>query len=95
MNVTITARHFKLQDDLNDYMESKLKRLDRYNDNIIDADLVLGWEKQERYAELKLNLNHSQIVLKEVTDDLKKSFDLLMDKAERQLKREKEKRQKH
>lgn len=92
MKTTITARHFQLEEELHDYMLSKLERLNRFSDNITSAELILGWEKQIRYAELKLGLSSSTIVVKEESEDLRKSFDLLMDKAERQLKKYKDKR---
>lgn len=91
MNLTITARRFKLPDDLRDYIEEKSQRLTRYYENILDTEVILGWEKQARYAELKINANGTPVVLKETSEDLRKSFDLVLDKAERQLKRTKNK----
>ena len=91
MNFTITARHFKLPDDLRMYIEEKSNKLNRFHDNILGAEVILGWEKQKRYVELKINVNNKPIILKEMSEDLRKSFDLVMDKAERQLKRHKAK----
>ncbi|MCB0264849.1 MAG: ribosome-associated translation inhibitor RaiA [Calditrichia bacterium] len=92
MNLAITARKFKLQDDLRSYIEEKSQKLSRFYENIIDTEVILGWEKQQRYVELKIKVDHSMIVVKEYSEDLRKSFDLLLDKAERQLKRHKAKR---
>ncbi len=91
MNFTITARHFKMKDDLKQYVEEKVHKLDRFYDRILDAEVILGWEKLNRYSELRINVNGKQIVIKEVSDDIRKSFDLALDRAERQLKRHKEK----
>ncbi len=91
MNLAITARRFKLKDDLRSYIEEKSQRLSRYYNNIIDTEVILGWEKQDRYVELKIKVDQKQIVVKEISDDLRKAFDVLLDKAERQLKRHKEK----
>lgn len=91
MNLAITARRFKLQDDLRDYIEEKSQKLNRFYDNIIDTEVILGWEKQQRYVELKIHVDNNLIVVKENSEDLRKSFDLLLDKAERQLKRHKAK----
>ncbi len=76
MNFNITARHFKLQDDLKNYVEEKVKKLDRYYDNILDVDVILGWEKLNRYTELRIKVYNKQIVIKEVSDEILKSFDL-------------------
>lgn len=91
MNLSITARHFKLKDDLKNYVEDKIKKLDRFYDNILDVEVVLGWEKLNRYAELRIRVYNKQIVIKEVSDEIRKSFDLALDRAERQLKKYKEK----
>lgn len=91
MNFSITARHFKLQDDLKEYVEEKVKKLDRYHENILDVDVVIGWEKQNRYTEFRISVYGKQIVIKEISDDIRKSFDLALDRAERQLIRYKDK----
>jgi putative sigma-54 modulation protein len=91
MNFNITARHFRLKDDLKNYVEEKVKKLDRYYDNILEVEVVLGWEKLNRYTELRIKVYNKQIVIKEVSDEIRKSFDLALDRAERQLKKYKEK----
>lgn len=91
MNFKITARRFKLPDDLRGYIEEKSGKLNRYYDGIIDMEVILGWEKQARYVEQKIKVNNKLIIVKEVSDDLRKSFDIGLDKAERQLKRYKAK----
>lgn len=91
MNFNITARRFKLKDDLRNYVEEKAKRLDRFYDHILDIDVILGWEKLNRYTEMRINVYNKQIVIKEVSDEIRKSFDLALNRAERQLKRYKEK----
>ncbi len=91
MSFKITARHFKLPEDLKAYIEEKISKLERFHDNILGTEAILGWEKQQRYVELKINVNSKPIILKEVSEDLRKSFDIAMDKAERQLKKHKAK----
>ncbi len=91
MNLSITARRFKLKDDLRSYVEEKAKKLDRFYDGIIDTEIVLGWEKLIRYTEMRINVNGKQIIIKEEAEELRKSFDLALDRAERQLKKFKEK----
>lgn len=91
MNLIITARRFKLKDDLRDYVKEKAGKLSRYYDGILKVEVILGWEKLMRIAELKINVNGKQIVIKETSDELRKSFDLALDRAERQLKRYKSK----
>ncbi|GAB4184675.1 MAG: hypothetical protein Kow00108_22210 [Calditrichia bacterium] len=91
MNLSITARRFKLSDDLRDYIEEKMQKLTRYHENIINAEVILGWEKQSRFVEVILDVSQDKIVVTEKTEDLRKSFDLALDRAERQLKKYKTK----
>ncbi len=91
MNYKITARHFKLSDDLREYVEEKVKKLERFHENIMDIDVVLGWEKLNRYTELRISVYNKQIVIKEDSVEIRKSIDLALDRAERQLKKHKEK----
>ncbi len=91
MNLTITARHFKLPEDLRSYIEDKANKLNRYYDGIINMEILLGWEKLTRYVEILIDVNNKKIVVKESSDELRKSFDLALDRVERQLKRYKEK----
>jgi len=91
MNLIITARHFKLKENLKAYVDEKVRKLDRFYDGIIDVEVILGWEKQNRYVEMRINVFNKQIIIKEVSDEIRKSFDLALDRAERQLKKYKEK----
>lgn len=90
MNLTITARHFKMKDQLRNYVNEKAVKLDRYYDGIVDLEVILGWEKLTRYAELRISVNNKQIIIKEISDDIRKAFNLALSRAERQLKRYKE-----
>ncbi len=92
MNFKITARHFKLPDDLREYVEEKIQKLNRFFDGIVDVEVILGWEKQTRYVEIKIHVFNKDIIVKEISEDLRKSFDLALDKAERQLKKYKSKK---
>lgn len=91
MNLSITARRFKLKEDLRNYVEEKASKLYKFHDSIIKIEVILGWEKLMRIAELKINVNGKQIVIKESSEELRKSFDLALDRAERQLKKHKSK----
>lgn len=91
MNLTITARRFKLPDDLKSYIEEKANKLNRYFDGIINMEIILGWEKLSRFVEILVDVNNKKIVVKEKSDDLRKSFDIALDRTERQLKKYKQK----
>ncbi len=91
MYLNITARRFKLPDDLRQYVEEKSLKLGRYHEGILGMDIILGWERQSRYVEMIIDVNQRKVIVKEESDDLRKSFDLVLDRAERQLKKHKAK----
>lgn len=93
MELTITARHFKLKNDLRSHVETKSQKLSRYHSGIVSLEVVLSLDKQDHVAELILSVNSGRIVVKEGSEDFRKSFDTALDKAQRQLKRHKAKTQ--
>jgi putative sigma-54 modulation protein len=94
MNVQVTARRFKAHDSLREYAQSQVAKLERYYDNIINADVILSFEKPRdsvKTAEISLGVYGKKIIAKESSDDFVKSIDLAITKLERQLKRYKTK----
>ncbi|MCH7773195.1 MAG: ribosome-associated translation inhibitor RaiA [Bacteroidetes bacterium] len=95
MNISITARKFKLHDSLKDFINEEVSSLQKYNDNILHADIILS------YQNVKASVKKSEIVLHvpgqtfnaaEDSDDFKKSVSSSVDKLSRQLKKLKSKR---
>ncbi len=90
MDLSITARHFKLNDNLKSYISEKMGKLPKVHEKIINANVILDWEKQNRNVEIRLNVHNDNIIIEEKSDDLRKSFDLALDRIERQLVRYKD-----
>ncbi len=95
MNISITARKFKLHDSLKDFINEEVSSLQKYNDNILHADIILS------YQNVKASVKKSEIVLHvpgqtfnaaENSDDFKKSVSSSVDKLSSQLKKLKSKR---
>ena len=95
MNISITARKFKLHDSLRDFINDEVSSLTKYNDKILRADIILS------YQNIKDSVKKSEIVLHvpgqtfnaaEDSDDFKKSVSSSVDKLSRQLKKLKSKR---
>ncbi len=87
MRINVTARHFKLSEDLRNHAENEVHRLKRYYEGIIDVDIVLGWEKKDRIAEINIRVNGTVLTARERSDDMIKSINNAVDKLERQIKR--------
>jgi len=92
MRVNITARKFKLSDELKQYANEKVAHLEKYYDGIVDVEIILSWEKNDRLAEVNLSVHGSILTAKERSEDMFKSVDSAMDKMERQLKKYKGRR---
>lgn len=43
MNIQITARKFKAHDTLKEFIKDEVTSLERFNDEIIDADVILSY----------------------------------------------------
>lgn len=88
MQINITGRHMDLTDALRDHAQSQLEKLDAEFPRLQTAHLILDIEKHRHFAELVIHApNHVVVDAKEETDDLYASIDRAMDKAEKQLRK--------
>lgn len=92
MQVTVSGRHMGVSDAIKAYCEEKAGRLPRYYDRIQSIELVLDGKAGMHTAEIIVHTEGNQpVVATEQHEDLHASIDLLIDKAERQLTKMKEK----
>jgi putative sigma-54 modulation protein len=87
MHIRTTARHFDLTDDLKDFAEKQIGKLERYFNHIIDSHLILETEKSRMTAELKLKVYGTVLTSKYRSFDMYDSVEKVIDKMETQLKR--------
>lgn len=95
MNINITSRKFRAKDSLKDFITSKLKSLEKFNSDILDANVVLSFTHPKdsiKTAEIVLQVPGKILSAAEDSDDFGKSVDLAIEKLERQLKKLKTKR---
>ncbi len=90
MQIRTTARHFDLTDDLKDFAEKQIAKLERYFNQIIDAHLIMEMEKSRMTAELKMKVYGTVLTSKHRSFDMRDSVERVIDKMEIQLKRYKE-----
>jgi putative sigma-54 modulation protein len=91
MRISITARHFKLSEALKRFSEGEVSRLNKYYDGIVDAEVVLSWEKHDRIAEIKMSVFGTLLTALGRSEDMKKSIYEAVQKMERQLLKYKDK----
>ncbi len=77
------------------YAEKKFERLKKYFYGPVQAQIIFKREKFREITEVVLKGDGETIVVKEATDDIYSSIDLAYESLEKQVKKNKEKRQDH
>lgn len=91
MKVRTTARHFDLTQDLKDFANKEINRLDRFFDHIINAHLILEAEGYRKRAELNLKVYGTMLTSQHSSDNFRTSIEGALDKMKTQLKKYKSK----
>ncbi len=90
MRINITARKFKMSEELKGYAEQEVYRLKKYYDGIIYGEVILSWEKNHRIADISILVFGMKLTAHERSEDMKKSISVAVDKLERQIKKYKD-----
>lgn len=94
MKIQITARHFKAKGSTQDYIKEKLENLSKYNEIIINVDVILSYDKPPadlKYCEILLKLKDKSLTTKESAAEMERAIDAAVDKIEKQLYKVKDK----
>lgn len=95
MNLSIQGHHIEVTPALRGYVMSKLDRIRRHFDQVIDVSVVLGVDKLQQKAEVTLHVKGKDLFAEAVDTDLYAAIDLLADRLDRQVLKYKNKRQDH
>jgi putative sigma-54 modulation protein len=91
MQTSVTFKNLDSSDHLKSYVADKLDRLDKYLDNPAEANVVLTVEKFRHTAEINIAGDRLSINGKEETNDMYSAIDMVLDKLEKQIKKNKQK----
>lgn len=91
MQTSVTFKNLDPSDHLKNYVGEKLDRLDKYLYNPAEANVVLAVEKFRHIAEINIIGDRLAINGKEETEDMYSAIDMVLDKIEKQIKKNKEK----
>jgi len=91
MQINLTGHHVDLTDSLRDYVESKLGKLERHFDQVVDVQVILSVEKLRQKAEATVHLSGTNLYADDTQEDMYAAIDGLIDKLDRQVKKHKEK----
>jgi len=96
--IEITGRHIDITPAIRDFTEDKLRKLERWIDEIIETHVVLSVEKHRHIAEIVLRARTHTFTGTDATGDMYASIGNAADKIEKQARRVKDKvagRRKH
>ncbi len=91
MQTSVTFKNLDPSDNLKSYICDKLDKLDKYLDNPAEATVVLLIEKFRHIAEVNITGDRLSIYGKEETNDMYSAIDMVIDKLEKQIKKNKQK----
>ena len=91
MEIIISGRHVEMTPDLKDYAQERAEKLLKYFDGITKIVVTLGSDQGRHTAEMNISARRHLHLIGEVQRrDLREAIDLVTDKMERQLTRQKE-----
>src|SRR3954464_2678285 len=93
MNLSVSGHHLEVTQSLRSYVASKLERVTRHFDHVIDAHVILTVEKLRQKAEITLHVPGKDLFCEREEADLHAAIHLLADKLDRQVIRYKDKLQ--
>ncbi len=91
MQTSVTFKNIEPSDHLKAYVGDKLNRFDKYLYNPAEANVVLSVEKFRHMAEINITGDRLNIIGKEETGDMYSAIDMVLDKLEKQIKKNKQK----
>ena len=87
MNLKLTGNHVEITDAMREYVISKVGKITRHFDHVIDVSVILSVEKLKQKAEANVHVRGKDIFV----EDMYASIDSLVDKLDRQILKHKEK----
>lgn len=91
MQLNVTGHHIDMTDSLQNYVETKMDKLERHFDNVTNVHVILSVEKQRHKAEATIHVAGANIFADSENDDMYVAIDALIDKLDRQVRKHKEK----
>ena len=90
MNLSVTGHHVDITPAIRNYVVSKLERIMRHFDHVIDVSVVLTVEKLQQKAEANIHVSGNDLHAEAVDEDMYAAIDALADKLDRMVVKHKE-----
>jgi len=100
MNLTISGHHLEVTPSLRTYVTTKLDRIKRHFDHVVDIKVLLTLENLKekelrQKAECNIRVKGIDLFAESAHEDLYAAVDELVDKLDRQVVRHKDRLQSH
>lgn len=89
MKVTVIAKNIELTQALKEIVQKKISKLEKYFEVEVEAKATLSVQKSRQIIEVTIPFNGVILRGEESTEDMYKSLDLVEDKLERQIRKQK------
>lgn len=97
MNIVIQSVHFDASVQLKEFIEKKISKLDKFTDEIVDAEVILKVVKPEvannKEASVKLNIKNGELFANKTADSFEEAVAQSIEALEKQVLKVKEKAQ--
>ena len=95
MNLNVSGHHVTITPAIRGHVQSKLERITRHFDHVIDVNVILSMEKLLRKAEATVHVRGKDIFVENEDEDLFAAIDLMAAKLDRSILKHKEKLRAH
>ena len=93
MNLHLTGHHVEITPAIREYVTSKIARINRHFEHVIDVNVIMTVEKLDQKIEANVHLSGKDIHVQANDADMYAAIDVLMDKLDRQVLKHKERLQ--
>ena len=90
MNLHLTGHHVEITPAIREYVTSKIARINRHFEHVIDVNVIMTVEKMDQKIEASVHLSGKDIHVQSNDADMYAAIDSLIDKLDRQVLRYKE-----
>lgn len=95
MNLHITGHHVQVTDSIREYVSSKMERVTKHFDHVIDVNVIMSVEKLQQKVEATVRVRGKDIFCESIEEDMYAAIDTLIDKLDRTIIKHKEKKLSH
>lgn len=95
MNLNISGRNLEVTPAIRDYVKTKIGRINKHFDNVVDSQVMLSIDRLRHNAEITVRVPGKDIHCAAEDENLYAAIDLLADKIDRQVIKYKQKTQNH